>query len=146
MYGPAYKGIPLVSAASIAYAQITGQDIPFAFNRKEAKDHGEGGSLVGAPLQGKVIILDDVITAGTSVRESVDIINHAGATPAGVLIALDRQEKGLNDCSAIQEVEAQFKMPVIAIITLENIIDYLKAEPNNEQLNAIKDYQQRYGI
>jgi orotate phosphoribosyltransferase len=146
MYGPAYKGIPLVSATSIAYAQITGHDIPFAFNRKEAKDHGEGGSLVGAPLQGKVIILDDVITAGTSVRESVDIINHAGATPAGVLIALDRQEKGLNDCSAIQEVEAQFKMPVIAIITLENIIDYLKAESNNEQLNAIKDYQQRYGI
>jgi len=146
LYGPAYKGIPLVSATSIAYAQITGNDIPFAFNRKEAKDHGEGGSLVGAPLQGKVIILDDVITAGTSVRESVDIINNAGATPAGVLIALDRQEKGLNDCSAIQEVEERFNMPVIAIITLANIIDYLKAEANIEQLDAIKDYQHRYGI
>ncbi len=146
LYGPAYKGIPLVSATSIAYAQITGNDIPFAFNRKEAKDHGEGGNLVGTPLQGNVIILDDVITAGTSVRESVEIINAANATPAGVLIALDRQEKGLNDCSAIQEVEANFKMPVIAIITLENIIDYLKAEANAEQLNAIKEYQSRYGI
>ena len=146
LYGPAYKGIPLVSATSIAYAQITGNDIPFAFNRKEAKDHGEGGNLVGTPLQGNVIILDDVITAGTSVRESVEIINAANATPAGVLIALDRQEKGLNDCSAIQEVEANFKMPVIAIITLENIIDYLKAEANAEQLQAIKEYQSRYGI
>ncbi len=146
LYGPAYKGIPLVSATSIAYAQITGNDIPFAFNRKEAKDHGEGGNLVGTPLQGNVIILDDVITAGTSVRESVEIINAANATPAGVLIALDRQEKGLNDCSAIQEVEANFKMPVIAIITLENIIDYLKAKANAEQLNAIKEYQSRYGI
>ena len=146
LFGPAYKGIPLVSATSIAYAQITGNDIPFAFNRKEAKDHGEGGNLVGTPLQGNVIILDDVITAGTSVRESVEIINDANATPAGVLIALDRQEKGLNDCSAIQEVEANFNMPVIAIITLENIIDYLKAEANAEQLNAIKEYQSRYGI
>ncbi len=146
LYGPAYKGIPLVSATSIAYAQITGNDIPFAFNRKEAKDHGEGGNLVGTPLQGNVIILDDVITAGTSVRESVEIINAANATPAGVLIALDRQEKGLNDCSAIQEVEANFNMPVIAIITLENIIDYLKAKANAEQLNAIKEYQSRYGI
>jgi orotate phosphoribosyltransferase len=146
LYGPAYKGIPLVSATSIAYAQITGNDIPFAFNRKEAKDHGEGGNLVGTPLQGNVIILDDVITAGTSVRESVEIINAANATPAGVLIALDRQEKGLNECSAIQEVEERFNMPVIAIITLENIIDYLKAEANSDQLNAIKAYQSLYGI
>ena len=146
LYGPAYKGIPLVSATSIAYAQITGGDIPFAFNRKEAKDHGEGGSLVGAPLKGKVIILDDVITAGTSVRESVEIINHAGATPAGVLIALDRQEKGLNECSAIQEVQDRYAMPVIAIITLANIIDYLKAEAADEQLAAIEAYQRLYGI
>ena len=146
LYGPAYKGIPLVSATSIAYAQITGDDIPFAFNRKEAKDHGEGGSLVGAPLIGNVIILDDVITAGTSVRESVEIINQAHATPAGVLIALDRQEKGLNDCSAIQEVEAQFAMPVIAIITLANIIEYLIADGAEEQLKAIKAYQSLYGI
>ena len=145
LYGPAYKGIPLVSTTSIAYAQITGEDIPFAFNRKEVKDHGEGGSLVGAPLQGKVVILDDVITAGTSVRESVDIIRNAGATPAGVLIALDRQEKGQNNNSAIQEVQNQFNMPVIAIITLANIIDYLTADAS-DQLNAIKDYQRLYGI
>ena len=145
LYGPAYKGIPLVSTTSIAYAQITGEDIPFAFNRKEVKDHGEGGSLVGAPLQGKVVILDDVITAGTSVRESVDIIRYAGATPAGVLIALDRQEKGQNNSSAIQEVQDQFNMPVIAIITLANIIDYLTADAS-DQLNAIKDYQRLYGV
>jgi orotate phosphoribosyltransferase len=145
LYGPAYKGIPLVSTTSIAYAQLTGKDIPFAFNRKEVKDHGEGGSLVGAPLQGKVIILDDVITAGTSVRESVEIIRNAGAIPAGVLIALDRQEKGLNDSSAIQEVQERFNMPVVAIITLENIIAYLTAE-SSDQLNAIKDYQRLYGI
>ncbi len=146
LYGPAYKGIPLVSATSIAYAQITGDDIPFAFNRKEVKDHGEGGSLVGAPLIGNVIILDDVITAGTSVRESVEIINQAHAKPAGVVIALDRQEKGLNDCSAIQEVEAQFAMPVIAIITLANIIEYLVADADDEQLKAIQAYQSLYGI
>ena len=146
LYGPAYKGIPLVSATSIAYAQITGDDIPFAFNRKETKDHGEGGSLVGAPLIGNVIILDDVITAGTSVRESVEIINQAHARPAGVVIALDRQEKGLNDCSAIQEVEAQFAMPVIAIITLANIIEYLVADADDEQLKAIQAYQSLYGI
>jgi orotate phosphoribosyltransferase len=145
LYGPAYKGIPLVSATSIAYARLTASDIPFAFNRKEVKDHGEGGSLVGAQLQGKVIILDDVITAGTSVRESVDIIRNAGATPAGVLIALDRQERGQNNSSAIQEVQDRFDMPVIAIISLENIIDYLTADASN-QLSAIKDYQRLYGI
>jgi orotate phosphoribosyltransferase len=145
LYGPAYKGIPLVSTTSIAYAQLTGKDIPFAFNRKEAKDHGEGGLLVGAPLQGRVIILDDVITAGTSVRESVDIIAKANATLAGVLIALDRQEKGQNNRSAIQEVEEQFNMPVISIITLANIIDYLTGNAD-EQVNKIKEYQQLYGI
>jgi len=145
LYGPAYKGIPLVSATSIAYAQLTGADIPFAFNRKETKDHGEGGSLVGTPLHGRVLILDDVITAGTSVRESVDIIKNAQATPAGVLIALDRQEKGQHEQSAIQEVKERFNMPVIAIISLENIIAYLTAE-GGEQLNAIKDYQRLYGI
>lgn len=145
LYGPAYKGIPLVSATAIAYAQLTGADIPFAFNRKEAKDHGEGGSLVGAPLHGQVLILDDVITAGTSVRESVDIIKNAHATPAGVLIALDRQEKGQHELSAIQEINERFNMPVIAIISLENIIAYLSAE-DSEQLDAIKAYQRLYGI
>lgn len=144
LYGPAYKGIPLVSTTAIAYAQLTGSDIPFAFNRKEAKDHGEGGNLVGAPLHGKVVILDDVITAGTSVRESVEIIRVAGATPAGVLIALDRQEQGLNGRSAITEVQENFNMPVVAIINLENIIDYLMVT-DGEQLDAIKKYQLRYG-
>ncbi|MBL6985654.1 MAG: orotate phosphoribosyltransferase [Methylobacter sp.] len=148
LYGPAYKGIPLVSTTSIAYARLSGEDIPFAFNRKEAKDHGEGGNLVGAPLQGKVLILDDVITAGTSVRESVDIIKNAQAIPAGVLIALDRQEKGQNNVSAISEVEGQFAMPVVAIITLANIIDYLNNDINQDTslLNAIKAYQGLYGI
>lgn len=146
LYGPAYKGIPLVSATSIAFAQITSSDIPFAFNRKEAKDHGEGGALVGAPLSGRVIIVDDVITAGTSVRESVDVIRHAGATPAAVLIALDRQEKGQNDISAVQEVVDVFAIPVVSIITLSNIIEYLIAEGSGYQLHAIKDYQRKYGI
>lgn len=145
LYGPAYKGIPLVSATAIAYAQLANEDIPFAFNRKEAKDHGEGGLLVGTPLQGRVLILDDVITAGTSVRESVEIIHNAGAIPAGVLIALDRQEKGQNDRSAIQEVEEQFNMPVISIITLTNIVDYLTANAS-DQVDRIKAYQHLYGI
>jgi orotate phosphoribosyltransferase len=145
LYGPAYKGIPLVSATAIAYAQLSAEDIPFVFNRKEAKDHGEGGSLVGAPLQGKVIIVDDVITAGTSVRESVDIIRNAHATPVGVLIALDRQEKGQNNISAIQEVRDNFDIPVVPIITLENIIDYLTADAD-DRLTAIKKYQRLYGI
>jgi orotate phosphoribosyltransferase len=144
LYGPAYKGIPLVSATAIAYAQLAGEDIPFAFNRKEAKDHGEGGVLVGAPLQGNVIILDDVITAGTSVRESIEIINNAGAIPTGVLIALDRQEKGQNNTSAIQEVEQQFGIPVVSIISLTNIIDYLTVNAG-VQVNNIKAYQQLYG-
>jgi len=145
LYGPAYKGIPLVSTTAIAYAQLTNSDIPFAFNRKEAKDHGEGGHLVGAPLHGKVLILDDVITAGTSVRESVDIIKQAQATPAGVLIALDRQEKGQNNISAIQEVSQQFSMPVVSIINLKNIIDYLTAN-NSEHVATILEYQRLYGI
>ncbi len=147
LYGPAYKGIPLVSAASIAYAHIQNQDIPFAFNRKEAKDHGEGGILVGAPLKGKVLILDDVITAGTSVRESVQIIHQAGATPAGVLIALDRQEQGSNPISAIQEVSEQFSMPVLSIVSLEHIITFIETDQAyKENISAIKEYQKKYGI
>ncbi|MGZ8161802.1 MAG: orotate phosphoribosyltransferase [Methylobacter sp.] len=145
LYGPAYKGIPLVSATAIAYAQLTSADIPFAFNRKETKDHGEGGTLVGSPLQGNVLILDDVITAGTSVIESVDIIRKAQAVPAGVLIALDRQEKGQNEISAIEEVRVRFGMPVISIITLENIIEYFTPDSSN-QLSAVKTYQRLYGI
>jgi orotate phosphoribosyltransferase len=145
LYGPAYKGIPLVTATAIAYSQITACDIPFAFNRKEAKDHGEGGDLVGSSLQGRVLIVDDVITAGTSVRESVDIILRGGAVPAGVLIALDRQEKAQNRLSAIQEVTECFKIPVLAIITLENIIDYIETHAGS-QLDAILQYRKQYGV
>ena len=147
LYGPAYKGIPLVSATSIAYARLTQNDIPFAFNRKEAKDHGEGGVIVGTPLHGNVLILDDVITAGTSVRESVEIIRAANAIPAGVLIALDRQEKGQHEVSATQEVSQRFTMPVCTIITLENIIEFLEEDPSaQKQLDKIKEYQRLYGI
>ncbi len=146
LYGPAYKGIPLVSTASIAYSQLK-QDIPYAFNRKEAKDHGEGGVIVGSPLQGKVLILDDVITAGTSVRESVEIIGKMNATPAGVLIALDRQEKGENDKSAVQEVSERFNMPIISIISLAQIIEFLELSDNSaEQLEIIKTYRLQYGV
>jgi orotate phosphoribosyltransferase len=146
LYGPAYKGIPLVSATSIAYSEMK-HDIPYAFNRKEAKTHGEGGSLVGSPLQGNILILDDVITAGTSVRESVEIIHRMKATPAGVLIALDRQEKGENETSAVQDVSQCFKMPVISIISLSNIIDFLALNKNStEQLEIIKNYRLKYGI
>ncbi|PKM11970.1 MAG: orotate phosphoribosyltransferase [Gammaproteobacteria bacterium HGW-Gammaproteobacteria-3] len=147
LYGPAYKGIPLVSATAIAYAKLTGTDIPFAFNRKEAKDHGEGGHIVGTPLYGKVLILDDVITAGTSVRESVDIIRAAKATPVGVLIALDRQEQGQNQTSATQEVRQNFNIQVSAIITLDTIVEFLSQQPTNQnQLAKIKEYQRLYGI
>jgi orotate phosphoribosyltransferase len=147
LYGPAYKGIPLVCTTAIAYSRITAHDIPFAFNRKEAKDHGEGGELVGSPLQGRVLILDDVITAGTSVRESVDIIHGVHATPVGVLIALDRQEKGVNELCATMEVEQRFSMPVKAIISLADIIEFLQADPNKvNELAVIEQYQQCYGI
>jgi orotate phosphoribosyltransferase len=146
LYGPAYKGIPLVSTTSIAYSRLN-KDIPFAFNRKEAKDHGEGGTLVGAPLQGNVWILDDVITAGTSVRESVEIIRGAGATVAGVLIALDRQEKGQNQMSAVQEVSQQFGIPVLAIISLAEIIEFIEQDPDFiDKLEIISSYRQQYGI
>lgn len=148
LFGPAYKGIPLVSTTSIAYADLK-QDIPFAFNRKEAKDHGEGGVLVGAPLQGQVLILDDVITAGTSVRESVEIIRQAGASPCGVLIALDRQEKGMNAKSAIQEVSEQFNIPVLSIASLADIIDFLECQEDTEcsaQAATLKTYRDQYAI
>ncbi len=147
LYGPAYKGIPLVSTTSIAYARLQGKDMPFAFNRKEVKNHGEGGVLVGSPLQGNVVIVDDVITAGTSVRESVEIITQANAVPSGVLIALDREEKGQNTHSATREVEQRLKIPVVAIICLANIIEFLEmSDENNEQLAIIKNYREQYGV
>ena len=145
-YGPAYKGIPLAVATAMAYAELTQKDMPFAFNRKEAKDHGEGGLLVGAPLNGRVLIIDDVITAGTSVRESVEIINAAQAMPAAVLIALDRQEKGQGETTAIQEVNARFNLPVTAIINVTHIMDYLKTKGELTQLAAIEAYQARWCV
>jgi len=146
LYGPAYKGIPLVCATAIALAGATGKEIPFAFNRKEAKDHGEGGQVVGSSLKGSVLILDDVITAGTSVRESVAIIRNAGAQPAGVLIALDRQEKGQGEASAIQEVEHTFGLPVFSIIALNDIVSFLQDQNREAELGAIRDYRALYGL
>lgn len=147
LFGPAYKGIPLVSATAIALANEYSKDVPYAFNRKEAKDHGEGGTLVGAPLQGKVMIVDDVITAGTAIREVIGLIRQAGAEPAGVLVALDRQERGSGEKSAIQEIEAEFQIPVISIINLKQILDYLASHPTlNQYAGRIADYRAQYGI
>jgi orotate phosphoribosyltransferase len=146
LYGPAYKGIPLATATAMAYSRLK-SDLPFAFNRKEAKDHGEGGLIVGAPLHGKVWIIDDVITAGTSVRESVAIIEAAGATVGGVLIALDRQEKGQGALSAVQEVTASLGVPVVAIISLAEIMAFMAEQADGaELLAAIKAYRADYGI
>ena len=146
LFGPAYKGIPLVAAIAIALAQ-RGQNYPFAYNRKEAKDHGEGGSLVGAPLKGRVLIVDDVISAGTSVRESVELIRAAGATPAGVLIALDRQEKGQGELSAVQEVQRDYGIPVIAVAGLGDLMTYLEHHPEfASHREAVALYRAQYGI
>jgi orotate phosphoribosyltransferase len=128
LFGSAYKGIPLAAAVAICLAR-DGRDVPFSFNRKEAKDHGEGGVVVGAPLQGRVLIIDDVISAGTSVRESVDIIRGLGAQPCAVAIALDRMERGRGERSAVQEVELNFSIPVISIANLEDLVTYLRTEP-----------------
>lgn len=147
LFGPAYKGIPLATATVVALADHHGKDIPYAFNRKEAKDHGEGGTIVGAPLHGKVLIIDDVISAGTSVRESIDIINAAGATTAGVVIALDRQEKGQGEKSAIQEVEEQHGFPVASIAQLSSLVDYLAEQGNRaDTLAAVRAYREQYGV
>lgn len=145
LYGPAYKGIPLVCAASIGVSEVSNRDIPYVFNRKEVKDHGEGGLLVGSELQGKAIIVDDVISAGTSVRESVDIINQAGATPAGVLISLNRQEKGRGETSAIDDIEESYGFKVASIICLKDIIGYLEQSGNEEYLAAVLKYREQYG-
>ncbi|MCC4114069.1 orotate phosphoribosyltransferase [Aromatoleum toluclasticum] len=146
LFGPAYKGIPLVAGVAIRLAE-QGVSLPFAFNRKEAKDHGEGGTLVGAPLKGRVLILDDVISAGTSVRESVAIIRGAGAEPAGVVIALDRMERGKGEKSAVQEVRESFGIPVVAVATLEDLIGYLGDSPElAANLVAVQAYRNTYGI
>ncbi len=146
LFGPAYKGIPLATAAAIALAARHGRNVPVAFNRKEAKAHGEGGSLIGAPLIGRVLILDDVITAGTAIRESIEFIRTAGAIPVGVVLALDRQERGQGDLSAVQEVQATFGIPVIRIITLADIIAHLEAAGRRDELKVLRSYRSRYGI
>ena len=145
LYGPAYKGIPLVCAVSIGLSEIANEDIPYVFNRKEVKDHGEGGLLVGSELSGKSLIIDDVISAGTSVRESVEIIQQAGAIPAGVLISLNRQEKGRGETSAIDDVEKSYGFKVASIISLADIISYLENTANTQQLEQILKYREQYG-
>jgi len=153
IFGPAYKGIPLGAALAVELARL-GRNVPFAYNRKEAKDHGEGGTLVGAPVKGRVLIIDDVISAGTSVRESIDLIARAGATPCGVTIALDRQEKAtLNgeECpeSAVQQVEQHYQLPVVSIATLADLLQYLnhQSDPALASFHpAVAAYRQRYGV
>lgn len=146
LFGPAYKGIPLVAGTSIALAE-QGRNVPYCFNRKEAKDHGEGGNTVGAKLAGRVLIVDDVISAGTSVRESIDIIRAAGAEPCGVVIALDRQEKGLGESSAVQDVERTFGIKVISIASLDDLLGYLQGHPDMVQnLRAVQSYRDEYGV
>ncbi|MBW7861825.1 MAG: orotate phosphoribosyltransferase [Rhodocyclaceae bacterium] len=146
LFGPAYKGIPLVAGVAIRLAEA-GTNLPFSFNRKEAKDHGEGGTLIGAPLAGRVLILDDVISAGTSVRESVRIIRDAGAEPAGVVIALDRMERGKDARSAVQEVRESYGIPVVAVATLDDLIGYLSGSPGlADNLEAVQAYRSAYGV
>ena len=146
LFGPAYKGIPLATATAIALNDSLGRNIPYSFNRKEAKDHGEGGSIVGHPLDGDILIIDDVITAGTAIREAQDIITVNGAKTKGVIVALDRQEKGNGKLSAIQEVEEIFGITVLSIINLSHIVDYLKDSKNKETLQSIEDYRAEYGV
>lgn len=147
IFGPAYKGIPLAAATVMALNDKYQLDYPWCFNRKEKKDHGEGGVIVGSPLEGRVLIIDDVITAGTAIREAMDLISAANAKPAGVVIALDRQEKGKGERSAIQEVEEDFSIPVTSIIKLENIYQYLVKQQQDEDLiGRIQQYREDYGI
>ena len=147
LFGPAYKGIALAAATAIALADQHQRDLPWAYNRKEAKDHGEGGVLVGAPLAGRVLIVDDVMTAGTAVRESLALIRAHGADPAGVLIALDRQERGHGEQSAAQEVATEYGIPVIAITCLDDVLDYARQQPQLVAEHArLLDYRARYGV
>ncbi len=147
LLGPAYKGIPLAATTAVALADQHGRDVPFAYNRKEAKDHGEGGVLVGAPLEGRVLVIDDVITAGTAVREVIQMIEAAGATLAGVAIGLDRQERGASDVSAIQEIEREHGIPVLSIVEMHDLIAYLESEGDPEGvLPNMHQYRATYGV
>ncbi len=147
LFGPAYKGIPLVATVVVALADRHGRDVPWCFNRKEAKDHGEGGMIVGAPLKGRVLIVDDVITAGTAIRETMHILTTHGATPAGVVIALDRRERGQGELSAVQEVERAHGIAVTSIVNLDDLVAYLAERPEYAaHLEKMRDYQKRYGV
>jgi orotate phosphoribosyltransferase len=152
LFGPAYKGIPLVAATAIALAEHHGRSVPYAFNRKEAKDHGEGGNVVGSPLRGRVVIVDDVITAGTAIRESLDIIRGAGAQPVAVALALDRQERGQGTRSAVQELEAEHGLKCVSVVTLAALIEALSSGSSGssrisaDQLTALRAYRDRYGV
>jgi len=146
LFGPAYKGIPLAAATAIALNDSFNRSVPYSFNRKEAKDHGEGGNIVGHPLEGDILIIDDVITAGTAIKEAKDIINANGAKTKGVVVALDRQEKGNGELSAIQEVEQNFGIAVVSIINLSHIVDYLKANNDKNIISRIESYRSQYGI
>ena len=149
LFGPAYKGIPLAAVTAAALADHHDLDMPYSFNRKEAKTHGEGGNIVGAPLSGDILIIDDVITAGTAIREVMGLIEQSGARAGGVIIALDRQERGQGEQSAIQEVQAQYGMPVVSIVTLEQVLTYLEEHAGGEMLayaDAVRAYRDQYGI
>jgi orotate phosphoribosyltransferase len=147
LFGPAYKGIPIATTTAVALAEHHNRDVPYCFNRKEAKTHGEGGSLVGSPLKGRIMLVDDVITAGTAIRESMEIIQAQGAELAGVLIALDRQERGKGELSAIQEVECDFGTKVVSIIGLKDLIQYLEGKPElAAHLDAVKAYRAEFGV
>ncbi len=147
LFGPAYKGIPIATTTAVALAEHHDRDVPYCFNRKEAKTHGEGGSLVGSPLKGRIMLVDDVITAGTAIRESMEIIQAQGAALAGVLIALDRQERGKGELSAIQEVERDFGTKVVSIIGLKDLIQYLEGKPEMAaHLDAVKAYRTEFGV
>lgn len=147
LFGPAYKGIPLVTITAAALAQYEGRNVPFAFNRKEAKDHGEGGNIIGSPLSGKVLIVDDVITAGTAIRESIDVIRAAGAQAAGVLLALDRQERAPESrLSAVQEVREQYAIPVITVVNLADLMHHMSLQGRSDDLVRMQAYRERYGL
>ncbi len=152
LFGPAYKGIPLATAVAIALAEHHGRNVPYAFNRKEAKDHGEGGTVIGSPINGRVLIVDDVVTAGTAIRESLQIIQAAGAKPAGILLALDRQERGIGAASAVQELHSTYGLECVSVITLAELIEALcgpadgRVRISAEQLTSLRAYRDEYGV
>jgi orotate phosphoribosyltransferase len=146
LFGPAYKGIPLATATAVAFAEHHHRNVPIAYNRKEAKAHGEGGNLIGAPLEGRVLIVDDVVTAGTAVREAAGIIKSAGAQLAGVVLALDRLERGLGQQSAVQEIQSAYGVPVIRIISLDHLIEYLEAGGDSDELAALRNHRRMHGV